>query len=63
MNFEKARQNLRESDGILQMDLSDLYSLFVQYRTVAGLQDQDGKHLEEFILVIKELLNEMVVNP
>ena len=47
----------------MQMDLEELYPLYIQCRTDAGLPDQDGKYLEEFIIVIKEILNEMVVNP
>lgn len=63
MNFNQARQKFKATDGIMQMDLEELYPLYVQCRTDAGLSDQDGKYLEEFIIVIKEILNEMVVNP
>jgi hypothetical protein len=58
LNFNQARKKLRESDGIMKMDLADLYSLFIQYRTDAGLPDQDGKYLEEFKILLKDLLTE-----
>ncbi len=63
MNLEKARQKFKATDGIMQMDLEELYPLYVQCRTDASIPDQDGKYFEEFIIVIKEILNEMVVNP
>ncbi len=48
----------------MQMDLEELYPLYVQCRTDAGIPpDPDGKYFEEFIIVIKEMLNENVVNP
>lgn len=58
MNVNQAMQKLRESDGILQMELHDLYSLFVQYRTDADQPIQNGNFLEEFKIVIKELLTD-----
>jgi hypothetical protein len=58
MNFEKASQKVRESDGILQMDLSNLYALFVQYRTDANQLNHDGEHLEEFKILLKDILTE-----
>jgi hypothetical protein len=63
MNFKQASEKLKTTDGILQMDLSNLYALFIQYRTDANQLNHDGKYLEEFILVIKEILNEKVINP
>jgi hypothetical protein len=63
VNFNQARQKFKATDGIMQMDLADLYSLFIQCRTDASIPDQVGKYLEEFIIVIKEILNEKVVNP
>lgn len=42
----------------MQMDLEELYPLYVQCRTDAGITDQDGKHLEEFKIVITEMFTE-----
>jgi len=58
VNFNQARQKFKATDGIMQMDLADLYPLYIQCRTDAGLPDQDGKHLEEFVIVITELLTD-----
>jgi hypothetical protein len=64
VNFNQARQKFKATDGIMQMDLEELYPLYVQCRTDAGIPpDPDGKYFEEFIIVIKEMLNENVVNP
>ena len=58
VNFNQARQKFKATDGIMQMDLEELYPLYVQCRTDAGIPDQDGKYFEEFIIVIKEILND-----
>jgi hypothetical protein len=58
MNFEQAKQKLRELDGILQMDISNLYARFVQYRTDVDHLDPDGDYLEEFKILLEEVLTE-----
>jgi hypothetical protein len=56
MNFKQAIEKLKTTDGILQMDLSNLFALIVQYRTDANPLNHDGKYFKEFILVITEVL-------
>jgi len=60
---DRGSPELKATDGIMQMDFAELFPLYIQCRTDAGLPDQDGKYFKEFILVVTEILTEMVANP
>ncbi len=60
LNFEQASNKLKETEGFFQMELPELFRLFVQYRT--GIQTEQpefaNRYLREFDAFIRNVLND-----
>ena len=66
MNFKQASEKLKTTKGVFQFELSELFGLYVEYRTGqsgASLTGEGSEYLNEFKLVLEEMLSDVKLNP
>ncbi len=58
MNLEKAIKKLKETDGLYNKDLRELFTLFVEYREEKPYEMvvMVDRYIEDFIFAIKDIL-------
>ncbi len=65
MNFKQASEKLKTTDGVFQIELSELFGLYFEYRTGqsgASLTGEVSEYLNEFKLVLEEMLSNVKLN-